>query len=192
MDILKEIKSGNFQPLYDIYRNYRNEFIHWAVHNYSCTEPEARDVFQETVIRFYQNSTSGKLQVLTSDLKTYLWAIGKYQLLNLIKYKNKTVTFSSPELINEIDRTDSSGEESEQESRNKELVSRCLAFLDDKSRRVIELYYLEGKDMASIAEELGYKNADVAKKKKYEVMKKLIALSRQYNKVDILALLLIS
>ncbi|HRH65476.1 MAG TPA: sigma-70 family RNA polymerase sigma factor [Bacteroidia bacterium] len=192
MNILNEIKNGNFQPLYDIYRKYRNEFIQWAVHNYSCTEPEARDIFQETIIRFYQNSTSGKLSVLTSDLKTYLWAIGKYQLLNLIKYKNRTVTFSSPELINQIERTDPTVEETEQELKNKELVNRCLGLLDDKSRRIIELYYLEGKDMASIAVELGYKNADVAKKKKYEVMKKLIALSHQNFNLNILALLLIS
>jgi len=38
------------------------------------------------------------------------------------------------------------------------------------------LYYMEEKDMRSIAEELGYKNADVAKKKKYEVFRKLCAL----------------
>ena len=64
----------------------------------------------------------------------------------------------------------------EEENHNKEMVRQHLSLLDEKSRRILELYYLEGKDMKTIAEEIGYKNADVAKKKKYEVMKKLASL----------------
>jgi hypothetical protein len=38
------------------------------------------------------------------------------------------------------------------------------------------MYYIEEKDMKTIAAELGYKNADVAKKRKYEVFRKLAGL----------------
>ena len=69
----------------------------------------------------------------------------------------------------------------EEENHNKEMVRQHLSLLDEKSRRILELYYLEGKDMKTIAEEIGYKNADVAKKKKYEVMKKRHKKDRQYN-----------
>lgn len=176
MDIIKEINHGNSKPLYDLYRLYRNDFIRWGVNNYSCTESEAKDVFQEVIIRFYQNVVSGRLTVLTSDIKTYLWAIGKYQFLNLIKSNRRTVTFSSYPLINTETPADLSMENAEEEKHNAEMVKQHLSLLDEKSRRILEMYYLEGKDMNTIALEIGYKNADVAKKKKYEVMKKLASL----------------
>lgn len=176
VDIIKAIFQGNSKPLYDLYRLYRNDFIRWGVNNYSCSESEAKDVFQEVIIRFYQNVVSGKLTVLSSDVKTYLWAIGKYQFLNLIKRNQRTVTFSSYPLINTEEPADLSMEKTEEDKHNAELVKQHLSLLDEKSRRILEMYYLEGKDMNTIATEIGYKNADVAKKKKYEVMKKLALL----------------
>ncbi|MBK9045612.1 MAG: sigma-70 family RNA polymerase sigma factor [Bacteroidetes bacterium] len=176
VDIIREISQGNSKPLYDLYRLYRNDFIRWGVNNYSSTESEAKDVFQEVIIRFYQNVVSGKLSVLTSDVKTYLWAIGKFQFLNLIKSNQRTVTFSSYPLINTETPADLSMENAEEEKHNAEMVKQHLSLLDEKSRRILEMYYLEGKDMNTIALEIGYKNADVAKKKKYEVMKKLASL----------------
>jgi len=176
VDFINEIKQGNSKPLCDLYRLYRNDFVRWGVNNYSCSESEAKDVFQEVIIRFYQNVVSGKLSFLTSDIKTYLWAIGKYQFLNLIKINQRTVTFSIYSLINTEITADMSMENAEEEKHNSEMVKQHLSLLDEKNRRILEMYYLEGKDMKTIAEEIGYKNADVAKKKKYEVMKKLAAL----------------
>lgn len=176
MNIIFEIKGGNQQPIYDIYRLYRNDFIRWGVHHFSCSEAEAKDVFQEVLVRFYQNIVSGHLTELTSDTRTYLYAIGKFQFLNLIKKNTRTVTFSQLELINTTTSIDNSMEQSEEEKHNAEMVKQHLDLLDDKSRRILEMYYLEGKDMQTIAKEVGYKNADVAKKKKYEVMKKLASM----------------
>lgn len=176
MNIISEIQRGNQKPLYDLYRLYRNEFVRWGVHQYSCSEAEAKDVFQEVIIRFYQNIISGRLLELTSDTRTYLYAIGKYQFLNLIKKNYRTVTFSHHELINAANSIDNSMEQSEEEKHNSEMVKQHLALLDDKSRRILEMYYLEGMNMEAIAKEVGYKNADVAKKKKYEIMKKLAGL----------------
>ena len=174
--MLSKIRQGNPEPLYKLYKLYRNEFIRWAVNNFSCSEDEAKDVFQETIIRFYNNVMSGKLTALSSDLKTYLWSIARFQLLNLIKSKERMVTFSSLDLINVSEPTDTSMNEAEEEKHNKILVQQHLSTLDEKSRQLIALYYLEEKDMKTIATTLGYKNADVAKKKKYEVMKKLAAV----------------
>ena len=40
-------------------------------------------------------------------------------------------------------------------------------------KEILEMYYEKGYDMESIASRIGYKNADVAKKKKYECLKSL-------------------
>lgn len=186
MDIIKEIRLGNQKPLYDLYRMYRNDFVRWGIQHYSCNEAEAKDVFQEVVLSFYQNVVSGRLSELTGDIRTYLYSIGKYQLLNLIKKNKRTVTSSHLELINPLNDADYSMELKDEEQHNTEMVRQHLALLDEKSRRILEMYYLEGKNMEEIAKEVGYKNADVAKKKKYEVMKKLAVLVKGKLKMFLL------
>lgn len=176
MNIIEKIKTGDNQPLYNLYNEFRDDFIRWALNTFPVNEEEAKDVFQECIIRFYRNITNNSLQHLTCDIKTYLWAIGKYQLLNLTKIKQRTVTYSTDKLINTTEAAEDSMSNKEEENHNKEMVRQHLSLLDEKSRRILEMYYLEGKDMKTIAEEIGYKNADVAKKKKYEVMKKLASL----------------
>ena len=67
-------------------------------------------------------------------------------------------------------------DEFEGEEENKEMVRKYLEQLDGNCRKVLELYYLQGMKMEEIARELGYKNANVAKKKKSLCLKKLAEL----------------
>ena len=64
----------------------------------------------------------------------------------------------------------------EDRDHNRRMVEEHLSKLHEKERRILEMYYLEEKDMRTIANELGYKSADVAKKRKYEVFKKLAGI----------------
>jgi len=100
-NILQQIRNGNHQPILDIYTLYRNNFIQWAVTHYSVDEDEAKDVFQEVILAFYENVKEGTLLILESDLKTYLFAIGKHKLFNLIKKSSRSSNFSEVELIND-------------------------------------------------------------------------------------------
>ena len=62
--------------------------------------------------------------------------------------------------------------------RTAELVRQRLAELKPDDRRVLELYYLEGNNMDAVAEAMGLKNRNVAKKKKHYALQRLIALVR--------------
>jgi DNA-directed RNA polymerase specialized sigma24 family protein len=81
-DIINSIKSGKKEALPDIYKTYRNDFIEWAVANYNVTIEEAKDVFQDIIIAFYNNILEGKLIELNCELRTFLFQIGKFKLLN--------------------------------------------------------------------------------------------------------------
>ena len=59
---------------------------------------------------------------------------------------------------------------------NKKIVEEYLNKLPPKEQEILRLYYIDELDMKTIAKKMGYKNADVAKKKKYEVFKKLAVL----------------
>jgi RNA polymerase sigma factor (sigma-70 family) len=178
-DIIQEFKSGNDPLFYELYKSQRNNFIRWACFQYSISEDDAKDIYQEMFIIFYRNIHSGKLRSLTCDVKTYLFGIGRHLILNHLKKSNRMVTLTNNELINGYENPI---EMNHQKQHNKKIVEDNMNRLPEKDREILRLYYMEGLDMKTIAERLGYKNSDVAKKKKYEVFKKLSILVKSSMK----------
>ena len=183
---IQMLREGNEDALVEIYKLYRNDFINWSVKNYSCSEDEAKDVFQDTVIILYQNILNNKFKVINSELKTYLFAIGKFKLLNLLKKSSKQVTLSYFELINGIEPNENAMYEKYDDDHLNEIVKMYLSQQCDDCRQVLEMYYFKGMDMKSIAEEMGYKNADVAKRKKYKCFKKLAEMIKDIKNLVLL------
>ena len=171
--ILQKLKEGNQDALVEVYKLYRNEFIHFAFVGYGCDSDNAKDVFQEVVIAFYDNVKSGKLTVLDSGLKTYLFSIGKFKLINLSKKEARKVTFGGDSLINGQNQTENKMADKEEQEFIKATINRFLNEQCEDCRKVLEMYYFEELDMKTIAEKMGYKNADVAKNKKSICFKKL-------------------
>ena len=72
-EIFKQICLGDEQALEVIYQKYYRMMVRLVVTN-SGTEQEAKDVYQEAVVVFWQKAISGNL-VLTSKISTYLYSI---------------------------------------------------------------------------------------------------------------------
>ena len=172
-DIISRIKSGDEKSYFALYKTHRETFINWATFSYNISIEDTKDLYQETFLILWNNIQEGKLTHLTADIKTYIFSIGKHLILNFIKKKSRSVTFEPSLLINEsykpFDMTHN-------DDHNRIMVEEHLSKLEPKERRILEMYYIEEKDMKTIASELGYKNADVAKKRKYEVFRKLAGL----------------
>lgn len=172
-DIIFRIKSGDEKAFYDLYRLYRDSFLDWATFSYNISPEDTKDIYQEAFVILWINIHEGRLTHLTADIKTYIYSIGKHLIINFIKKRSRSVTFDPTELIN---LSYHPFEMTEERDHNRRMVEEHLSKLDEKERRILEMYYIEEKDMKTIASELGYKNADVAKKRKYEVFKKLVGL----------------
>lgn len=179
-EILIEIKNGNRQALYGLYESYRNDFIQFAQQHYSYNKENAKDIFQESIIAFYENICDGKLTFLTCNIKTYLFSIGKYKLINDLKKTGRMVTYDEVEMINDQTNPFKIMDDNDY---NKKIIKENLEQLTKKEREILKLYYEENRDMDSIAKKLGYKNADVAKKQKYLALKKLAALVKKNLKL---------
>ncbi len=179
-EILIEIKNGNRQALYGLYESYRNDFIQFAQQHYSYNKENAKDIFQESIIAFYENICDGKLTFLTCNIKTYLFSIGKYKLINDLKKTGRMVTYDEVEMINDQTNPFKIMDDNDY---NKKIIQENLEQLTKKEREILKLYYEENRDMESIAKKLGYKNADVAKKQKYLALKKLAALVKKNLKL---------
>ena len=181
--LISRIRSGDQAIFYKLYKTYRDSFVEWAVYNYGLIPEDARDAYQETFVALWLNIHEGRLTNLSSDIKTYIYSIGKHHILNFIKKRDRSVTSDPASLIN---MSYQPFDMSDDRDHNKSIVEQHLSLLPDKERRILEMYYLEDKDMKMIASELGYKSPDVAKKRKYEVFKKLAALVKDNLKSFVL------
>jgi DNA-directed RNA polymerase specialized sigma24 family protein len=130
-------------------------------------------MFQVTLITFYENVTNGKLSTLSSSLRTYLFAIGKYKIL---RDKKKGIMYANLDDVPDINLlgNDDDGYTLELEQQTK--VHAALAKLGGDCQKLLELFYFQELCMADIAMALNYKNDNVAKVKKANCMRKLASI----------------
>lgn len=167
--IIEAIKAGSEKILFQLYESYRTEFLSWAVRNHRVTEEEAKDVFQEALVALYRNVKAGKVDTLESSIKTYLFSIGKNVILNTLKRKSiETKAYES--IV--IGHDNSINNQHEMDGLTN-LIKQLYMAIGSPCREILEMYYEREYDMESIALKVGYKNANVAKKKKYECLKAL-------------------
>lgn len=174
--IIERIKAGDQQALTDIYNKYRTEFLQWITNHYKVSMEDAYDLYQVSVVIFYENILKEKLTNLTSSVKTYLFAIGKNKALEKIK-KSRPMT-SEDYLLNNIVYEEGVEEMEEKESAIIK-VAEAMKELGDPCKALLELYYYGRQSMEEIAEQLKYKNADTAKNLKYKCLKRLQKLCGQ-------------
>lgn len=172
-EIFERICSGDEQALDEVYKKYYRMMTKLVVTN-SGTEQEAKDIYQEAVIVFWQKSISGNL-VLTSKISTYLYSI----CLNLWRKELERKKRHTHEA------KDSPEYQALEEKERIKIIAECVNDLGDTCRKVLTYYYFDGMSMAEIAERLGFANTNTAKTKKYKCKKKLDEIVRsKYSEKD--------
>ncbi len=171
--VLVSIRKGNELILEELYKKYRSPFIRWSFSQYTQDEELASEVYQRAFTTFYLNAKSGKLETLTSQIQTYIFGVGRRMYLEVYKTEAKR-----PDSLDDIPNVEANFldlgfEDTENETHLKQVLGQLLAQIDDTCMEVLLLYYYESYTMESIAERLEYKNASVAKKKKYSCLQKL-------------------
>lgn len=140
------------------YKSSINKFVL----NNSGQTADAEDVFQEGITRFVMNIRRGKFSE-TSSAKTYFIAICKNHWFDVLKKRSRISSVS----LNKV------GENIELEKPEKEefkLADFLNKFLKAPCGKLLSLWSL-GYSMPEIADEIGYKNANVVSKKKHGCMK---------------------
>jgi RNA polymerase sigma factor (sigma-70 family) len=169
-EIIEKIRAGGQAELGLIYETYRKEFLHWIVKEYSCSTDDSKDIYQLTILIFYDNIKKGKLEHLVSSVKTYLFGVGKNLVMESRRKSNRNTPLDQEHWLNEhlMDEQDQAPTE--------DMISharQALARLEEPCRRLIEMFYYGKKSMEEITIELNYKNAETAKNQKCRCMKRL-------------------
>lgn len=173
--ILKRMKSGDESALDYLYKkNYRN-MVSLVMKN-SGSEDEARDIFQDALIVFWQKANDPSFQ-LTSKISTYLYSVCQNLWRKELDRKKR---------FEESDKEESTENTFEKEEMV-QIVHDCINELGESCKEILTLYYFDGLSMEKIAEKMGLANSDTAKTKRYKCKKRLDSMIRErYTSSDFL------
>ncbi|MEO1051271.1 MAG: sigma-70 family RNA polymerase sigma factor [Bacteroidota bacterium] len=174
-EIFDKICCGDEKALEFLYKKYYRMMTKLVISN-SGTEQEAKDIYQDALIVFWQKATSGNL-VMTSKISTYIYSI----CLNLWRKE-----LDRKKRLSNEEKDSTEYQDNDKKEREK-IISQCINQLGETCKRVLMYYYFDGLSMQDIAEKLGFANTNTAKTKKYKCKKKLDELVKaQYSESDFL------
>lgn len=156
------LKSGDRREIEKLYNRYRNGFILF-LSRYGLPQEELTDIYQDSVVALIENARKGLMDHLEVELKTYLYAIGKFMVFKRLK-KEKEI--NAEDLIFEWYDT---GREDTDEPR----LGAALKRLGSRCYELLYLFYYEGKKLDEIQEIMSYDKKDVLKSQKSRCLKQL-------------------
>lgn len=169
-DMISALRKGDDRALTRIYKKFKPEFIQWSVREYQLNDVEAIELYQLSMVIFYDNVMTGKLNQFTSQTKTYIYGIAKNKARELLRRKEKKMSLA--ELVVEYVDDDEIEQKKLMESRL-ERVRRAMTNLGKKCQDIISLFYYKKMDMESIAKLMNYGTTATAKNMKYKCLKQL-------------------
>ncbi len=136
----------------------------------SGTEQEAKDVYQEAVIAFYERAQQPDFE-LTCKIKTYLYAVcRRLWLKRLAEKKRFSISIPETETFNGVD---AEVEDAEDKELSFKRMGDSLHALGEPCRSILEDFYIHDFSMEIISEKFGYTSADNAKNQKYKCLQRL-------------------
>jgi RNA polymerase sigma factor (sigma-70 family) len=162
---LKTEDNASFQLLYKFYFPSIASYIKQNMGN----SEDAEDVFQEAIVVLLLKVRQPDF-VLTSALKTYLYAIAKNLWLKRLR-SNKSIS------IDELEKYQIEAETSifeiEPEKTKEEKVSSWLTKITDNCQRILKAIFYYEEPMDSLMKKMGWKNKHTAANQQYKCIQQV-------------------
>lgn len=173
-EIVKRIKKGDEHTIKEIYNEFKPEFMLFAK-RYDLDESSLLDVYQDAIIALCENAKKDKIDNLSSSLKTYFFAIGKYMVFAKLKENKKNI----PHI--DINNLEFEWDDYSEEKNNLYVrqLQQGFAQMGEQCKRILELFYYQEKNLDQITEIMNYDNKDVAKSQKSRCIKTLKELIKK-------------
>lgn len=167
--IIAEIRKRNEVALRELYKMHYPMIVHLVSSN-NGTEQEAKDIFQDAMIAFYERVQQPDF-VLTCKIKTYLYAVcRRLWLKRLTQKKRYHGHVDEAESFLRIDEEMESIEDAELHFHK---MNEAMEQLGEPCQSIIRDFYVHGRSMEDISAKYGYTNADNAKNQKYKCLQRL-------------------
>lgn len=164
------LQNNESKALESLYKIYRADFLAFA-RRYEKEEADILDVYQDAIIALFENVSSGKVPNLKSTLKTYLFSIGKFKLIDKLKAKGKMIPTEEIEQLK--DQVDTSFEDQQELTYRQQELKNAIDELGEQCKELLTLFYYRRYSIEAIRETMDYKNDNTVKANKSRCMKSL-------------------
>jgi len=178
----KEISLQN-QDLNRFLSDERGRVISYLRKQFSVSDDDLDDIFQESSMALFLNVRDGKLSTLTSSLGTYFMKVCINQTLKFLGKNSKTMPLFDDRRITNSDfvRDDKiaelygaciDAEEEEKKTRMELLVNNIIASMTETCKNILHGYYWDDFSTSTIAYMFNFSDANSVKAQKYKCVKK--------------------
>ena len=178
----KEI-SLQHQDLNRFLSDERGRVISYLRKQFSVSDDDLDDIFQESSMALFLNVRDGKLSTLTSSLGTYFMRVCINQTLKFLGKDSKTKPFFDDRRLTNSDfiRDDKiaelygaclDAEEEERKTRMELFVNNIIASMTDTCKNILHGYYWNDFSTSTIADMFNFSDANSVKAQKYKCVKK--------------------
>jgi RNA polymerase sigma factor (sigma-70 family) len=186
-EIVQLLRKGNHKLAFErIYKYFPS--IKKLIITHGGTAEEAKDIFQESVIVFYEKANKPDF-MLSSSIPTFLYAISNrlwLKKLRDIKAKETNTDFSFDEnTAFDLPTPEDFQIDSEQ---NIKIIDHILENLGNPCKTLLTNYYYLKMSMKQIAESLHYSSENNAKNQKYKCLeraKKMVREKLSFLKINV-------
>lgn len=171
-EVIRKIQLGDRQVMKDLYKALRPSFISF-LKQYDVDDETMKDIFQDSMIAFYKSVVNNKYDPTKSSLKTYIYTIGKYKVIDWAKKHNLHASLPALPPTPEVDLG------------YKELTPRQIllkhnfVLLGAKCQEIIRLFYYRGLSLKDIVQRGYYKDENSVKSQKSRCISQLRALIKK-------------
>ncbi len=154
-----------------MYSENRDRLVGWLISR-GMNSTDALDLYQQSVLAVTERLIKHGIDHFRNGLPAYLFSVMKYMYyFNMKKKGNISIDPLENDAVFDME---AEMEDFIQEPDDQTLLLRQkVKELDEKSYRLLKLFYYEGKSMREIATAMGYSTEQVAKTTKYRILNKL-------------------
>ncbi len=182
-EIIKGFINKDTHILNYIYDEYLPPVRYHIIHNSGCSA-DAMEVFQQAIVITYDKLRKAKF-TLSCSLKTYILSVCRNLWLKELRHRSSRLYYS-------MDATDEINIAYEEHPENVEieevktyLYQKHFLSLGKTCKKILKLQ-MDNSCFKEIAKKMGYANENLARKKRYRCMRKLIDLIKsdpEFNKL---------
>ncbi|MGB1243461.1 MAG: RNA polymerase sigma factor [Chitinophagales bacterium] len=176
---LSEFKKGKTAAVNVLYEEYRPFFVRLMQQKHRCSEEEAIDIFQDSIIVLYKNAQAGKLDDLRSQLKTYFFRVGVNIFLKRLE-KQKRSNAAQETSLQKKEGENIGIEQQLQLKDRKKLVAQLLKRMENPCQTILYLFYYRRYSIEAIQKKMDYNSSAVVRTQKKRCVR---TFERQLKKV---------
>ncbi|MGB5691929.1 MAG: sigma-70 family RNA polymerase sigma factor [Flavobacteriaceae bacterium] len=169
---IADLQSDDRLKLKSLYDGFRDAFFGFF-QSWHVDENDLPDIYQEAFLALRKHAINGKLDTVKCGMKTYLFQIGKYMIIDQYKQRSKFENIEPHLHLAGEETVDIVLDPHDFLNAEKRKLKKFFKELDEKCRELLTLFYYRGLSLEEIAPMTNRSNANVVKVQKHRCLEKL-------------------